>query len=161
MINSPRTSPQPDAESWQALPLAADTPAGLNALARDVARSLDATPEASLRDVAARVDTGRAAGPCRCVVVATNPAHAAALLRDPDPALVVDGEVVDDDRTTVFMFPGVGDHYAGMAADAYQQMPGFRAALDQASEILRPILGLDITAELYPSGTGARPPAAP
>jgi acyl transferase domain-containing protein len=52
----------------------------------------------------------------------------------------------------VFLFPGVGDHYAGMGQGLYDTEPVFRSAVDLCATVLEPELGKDIRTVLYPSG---------
>jgi acyl transferase domain-containing protein len=150
--------------SWQALPLAGATGAALAAAADRLARTLARPPVPPLAEVAAELGRAGAAGPHRRVVVARDAGQALALLRRPDPGLVVDGQVLDGPLSTVFMFPGVGDHHAGLAQDAYRDLPAYRAALDRSAARLEPDLGLDLTELLYPSEVpppGAEPAPPP
>ncbi len=55
--------------------------------------------------------------------------------------------------SVVFLFPGVGDQYPGMARGLYESEPVFRAEVDRCAEILRPHLGVDVRDALYPAGT--------
>ncbi|GAA3716309.1 acyltransferase domain-containing protein [Nonomuraea antimicrobica] len=79
------------------------------------------------------------------------------------------------ERPVVFMFPGVGDHYAGMSQGLYEHEPAFRASMDRCFGLLTAELGQDVRALLYPGeaprrtrgrpdvrallNRGARPPA--
>src|SRR6185369_8443365 len=44
-------------------------------------------------------------------------------------------------RTVALLVPGVGEHYAGMAAGLYASEAVFRASLDRCCELLRSHLG--------------------
>ncbi|MFJ9693766.1 FkbM family methyltransferase [Kitasatospora sp. NPDC101183] len=50
---------------------------------------------------------------------------------------------------TVFMFPGLGDHYLDMGRDLYRDHPVFRTELDRCAELLEPELGLDLRSVLF------------
>lgn len=54
------------------------------------------------------------------------------------------------ERSVVFMFPGVGDHYLRMAQGLYVSAPVFRAKVDWCCEYLKPTLGVDLREVLYP-----------
>ena len=53
-----------------------------------------------------------------------------------------------------FLFPGLGDHYPGMAAGLYRDEPVFRRELDRAADVLKPLLGADLRTLLFPPGSG-------
>lgn len=143
--------------SWRVLRLAADSPAGLDHLRQRAARLLADSPRTPVESVADRIHAGHDAGRYRSTLIARDGPHAAALLAEPDPGLVVDGQTLAADRTTVFVFPGVGDHHAGMARDAYENLKAFREALDETAELLRPALGRDLRSMLYPPDVTAEP----
>ncbi|MBO4204415.1 acyltransferase domain-containing protein [Micromonospora echinofusca] len=133
--------------TWRAYPFAADSLTALDHLCQQAALRLPEAPHSV------------AEGRFRRVVVARGPVHAGVLLTEPDPGLVVDGEAVADEaeRTTMFLFPGVGDHHPGLARDAYERLRVFRDTLDEAADVLRPALGLDIRELLYPPGCSEEP----
>jgi acyl transferase domain-containing protein len=97
--------------------------------------------------------------PFRQAVVGRDRAHAARLLREPDPSLVFTGNG-GGSRSLVYLFPGVGEQYVGLGAAAYRHLPGFRAALDDCADHLRPHLGQDIRDVLYPDDDDRPAPAA-
>ncbi|TDP92960.1 acyltransferase domain-containing protein [Labedaea rhizosphaerae] len=57
----------------------------------------------------------------------------------------------------VFLFPGVGDHYAGMGKGLYDTEPVFRSTVDHCAAVLEPELGQDIRTVLYPAGAVSAP----
>src|SRR6185369_10377965 len=59
------------------------------------------------------------------------------------------------DRPVAFLFPGLGDQYAGMARGLYDAEPAFREAFDLCVEGLRPELGLDLREVVF---AAAAPP---
>lgn len=56
-------------------------------------------------------------------------------------------------RPIAFMFPGVGDHYAGMGHGLYQTEQVFRSFVDRCTALFACHLGEDLRAALYPAGT--------
>jgi acyl transferase domain-containing protein/acyl carrier protein len=55
------------------------------------------------------------------------------------------------------MFPGLGDHYAGMGWELYCTEPAFRASIDRSAELLKPHLESDIRDFLYAGRNWAQP----
>lgn len=83
--------------------------------------------DSSLADIAHTLRTGRRTTlPHRLAVVAGDHAEAAAQLASARPGS-------GDRRDVVFLFPGQGSQYAGMAAQLDAEEPVFRAALDECA----------------------------
>ena len=62
-------------------------------------------------------------------------------------------------RRLAFVFPGLGNHHAGMGRGVYESEPVFREVVDRCAEILLPWLGEDVREVLY--GDHARAPEGP
>ena len=54
----------------------------------------------------------------------------------------------------VFLFPGQGSQYPGMAAGLYKSEPVVRRAIDRCARLLKPTLDADLKKLLFP-GTRA------
>src|SRR6185503_10245638 len=52
----------------------------------------------------------------------------------------------------IFLLPGIGDHYVGMAYDLYETWPVFRQEVDRCAQILETHLSVDIRSIIYPNG---------
>jgi len=146
-------APGPDAESdwpFQLLTLSARSKGALDAASDNLAAHLEAHPDQNLVDVAFTLKEGRAEFERRRVVVAENPAEGAAALRDGDRRRVFTHEVVSENPEPVFMFPGGGAQYAGMARDLYDTEPVFREWMDKGLAILEPRLDYDLRALWLP-----------
>jgi acyl transferase domain-containing protein len=52
------------------------------------------------------------------------------------------------------MFPGQGSQYVGMGRGLYETEAAFREQVDECAQLLRPHLGLDLRAVLYPEAGG-------
>lgn len=87
--------------------------------------------------------------PYRRVVIADGHAEAARRLSRGRPAEMYTAEA-GPPRPLVFVFPGVGDQYPGMAVGLYRHLPVFRRELDRCLHILEPELGIDLRSVLYP-----------
>ncbi|MCD0451596.1 acyltransferase domain-containing protein [Actinocorallia sp. API 0066] len=118
----------------------------LRAQAARLRDAVAARPETAPADVAHTLRAGRAPLPARAVVVGSD---AAELLRGldavaaglPSPRTAT-GEAGPPERP-VFVFPGQGAQWAGMAADLYATSEAFRAAFDRCADALRPHLADD------------------
>uniref|UniRef100_UPI00036B6E90 SDR family oxidoreductase n=1 Tax=Nocardiopsis gilva TaxID=280236 RepID=UPI00036B6E90 len=120
------------------------------------AESGGSTP--AIGDVAHTLRTGRSALDHRRALVVRDTGDARAALAD--LAQQAEGGVGIGVRAraaapVVFMFPGVGDQYAGMGRGLYERFEAFSAAVDECAEILRAPLGRDIR-DLVFTDTGER-----
>ncbi|MBP2037354.1 type I polyketide synthase [Streptomyces avidinii] len=130
--------------------------AALYAQAEQLVAHLEAHPELSPADVG-RTLTGRAALPHRAVVLGADrdallsgASGLAGRVGDPDAALppgVAEGSVLGDDRV-VFVFPGQGAQWAGMAAELLDSSPVFRARVQECEEALSPYVDWSLLAVL-------------
>ena len=75
-------------------------------------------------------------------------AAAIAAFRDPERLAVNEAGA---ERPVVFMFPGQGAQYPGMAAGLYQTEPVVRRIIDRCARRLKPQLGADLRRLLFPS----------
>lgn len=142
-----------DPSDWpfQPLVISARSRTALNASATRLADHLRARPDQPLADVAFTLKQGRRAFEKRRVLVAETHAQAADLLSGADPHQVFDHDHLADDPEVVFMFPGGGAQYAGMARDLYQTEPVFADWMDRGLAVLQPRLDQDIKALWLPA----------
>ncbi len=144
-----RSASEPSDWPFQLLTLSARSKAALEDNAANLAAHLTARPEQDLADVAWTLHEGRHDFERRRVVVAETHEEAAARLQENDPRRVF-SHVALDRPDTVFMFPGGGAQYAGMARDLYETEPVFAEWMDRGLEILAPKLDYDIRALWLP-----------
>ncbi|MBE1296989.1 MAG: SDR family NAD(P)-dependent oxidoreductase [Rhodobacteraceae bacterium] len=111
---------------------------------------LRANPEASLADVAYTLKEGRRGFAKRRVVVAETASEAADLLEAADSRQVFTHDHLGDAPEVVFMFPGGGAQYAGMARDLYETEPVFADWMDRGLDHLQASLDYDIRALWLP-----------
>jgi amino acid adenylation domain-containing protein len=151
--------PEPSGESrpWQLLLLSAKTATALETASAQLAAHLKAHPDLNLADVAYTLQAGRHIFPYRRALVCRDHGDAAAAFEGRDPARVLTAACERKERSVVFMFPGQGAQYVGMAYELYQTEPTFRRSIDYCSELLLPHLGLDIRDVLYPTKDGQPP----
>jgi acyl transferase domain-containing protein/NAD(P)-dependent dehydrogenase (short-subunit alcohol dehydrogenase family) len=126
------------------LPLSARSPAALTVASHHLAARLETAPDLALADVAYTLQTGRRAFSHRRAIVCRDAAEAVSRLRGlADPIRRVAGtpdasRLIDSGRTTnsasgpgvVFMFPGQGAQYVGMARMLYEREATFREVID-------------------------------
>lgn len=127
-----------DASDWpfQPLVLSARSKAALDQAGTRLAAHLRAHPEQPLADVAFTLKEGRRAFDKRRVLVAETHSEAAELLESGDPRGVFSHDFLGDDPEVVFLFPGGGAQYPGMARDLYETEPVFRDWMDRGLAVL-------------------------
>jgi len=133
------------------LTLSAKTPAALEMMSRNLADYLDGGESAPISDVAFTCHLGRAALPYRRAVVCRGDHEAAAAIRQADEAAVITRTASESQQTVVFMFPGQGAQYPGMARGLFESEPEFRSTVEYCCEFLRPHLGIDLLSVIFPA----------
>lgn len=135
---------------FHVLCLSARNKAALDANAKALAAHLRANPDLPLADVAWTLKEGRRAFEKRRVLVAETAAEAAALLESGDARRVFTHEIAGTRPEVVFMFPGGGAQYAGMARDLYETEPVFAEWMDRGLDHLAGRADLDLHALWLP-----------
>jgi amino acid adenylation domain-containing protein len=138
------------------LVLSAKTPSALERRREELAAHLAETPGLDLADVAFTLAAGRRKLSARATVVAATPDEAAERLRD-DRRFDRAGEGRDLARV-VYLFPGGGAQYVGMARGLAGLAP-FDDVLARCAELLRPRLGLDVRDLLFGGDASSDPRA--
>ncbi|SEP95190.1 type I polyketide synthase [Thalassovita taeanensis] len=140
-----------DPSDWpfQILTLSGRSKSALDANTAALANHLRTHPEQPLADIAWTLKQGRRAFERRRVVVAETHAEAADLLKQNDPRRVFTHTALDAPEV-VFMFPGGGAQYAGMARDLYETEPVFAEWMDRGLDVLQTKLDYDIRALWLP-----------
>ncbi|WP_199286395.1 type I polyketide synthase [Pseudogemmobacter humi] len=136
---------------FQPIVISARSKAALDAQAARLAAHLRAHPEQPLADVAFTLKEGRRAFGMRRVLVARSHAETADLLEGANPRLVFSHDHLSEAPGVVFMFPGGGAQYAGMARDLYETEPVFADWIDRGLAVLQPRLDYDLRALWLPA----------
>ncbi len=131
--------------------VSARSKAALDANAAALADWLKANPDVDMADLSYTLTQGRRRFDRRRVLIAHDPAEAAALLGNPDPQLVFDHQPLEEGAGIVFMLPGGGAQYAGMARDLYATEPVFRDWMDRGLDHMARLSGQDIRALWLPA----------
>ena len=142
-------SPRPE----QLLVLSARTPAALEQTTDNLAAHLKSHPNVNLADVSWTLQAGRRAFDCRRVVVASDVPDAVMALSTRDRRRSNTRLQRSATPEVYFLFPGQGSQHPNMARQIYEAEPVFREAVDRCAQILRPHLGDDLLALLYPPGS--------
>ena len=127
---TPTPSP-PQRRPHELLIVSAKTQTALDQSCTQLADHLRTHPEQPLADVAHTLQVGRTHFNHRRAITAQTHLEAAAELQQPRTS-----SECSRNRPVAFLFPGVGEHYAGMARELYTGEPRFRVALDHCSELL-------------------------
>ncbi len=133
------------------LPLSARNDAALAAAATNLADHLARNPDTALEDVAHTLQVGRRAFARRAAVACSSREEAIEALR----ALTTPAPWPAGRAPLIFMFPGQGAQYPGMARDLYRDHATFRALMDEGIAIADPTVGAGLRAQLLePEATG-------
>ena len=141
-----------DPSDWpfQLLVVSGRSRAAVDANAKALASHLRAHPEQPLADVAFTLKQGRRAFEHRRVLVAESHEEAATLLESSDTRRVFTHNHLDDEPEVVFLFPGGGAQYAGMARELYATEPVFQDWMDRGLDVLQKKINYDIRAIWLP-----------
>jgi amino acid adenylation domain-containing protein len=139
----PRVHGQSDSGP-RVVPLSARSPEALRAAVRRLADHLEAHPGLPLDDVAGTLQLGREAFRHRAALVASDTGEARELLAAGDPTDLVIGDADEPVDGYVFLFPGGGAQYLGMARDLHRRYPAFRQEVDRGLDLLREREGVDL-----------------
>jgi acyl transferase domain-containing protein/thioesterase domain-containing protein/acyl carrier protein len=140
-----------EASDWpfQILTVSGRNKYALDANSARLAAHLRANPEQPLADVAWTLKNGRRAFDKRRVIVAKDHLHAANLLEQTEPRRVHSHEALSR-PDTVFLFPGGGAQYVGMAQDLYETEPVFAEWMDRGLDHLQTLETRDMRALWLP-----------
>jgi acyl transferase domain-containing protein len=137
--------------------LSARTRSALETATDRLADHLERNHDASLADVSYTLRHGRRELPVRRALVARDVPDAVASLRARTTQRVWTGVVPQTRPSITLMFPGLGDHYAGMGWELYCSEKVFREAVDRCASILRPHLESDIRDFLFAGRNWGKP----
>lgn len=128
----------------QLLLLSAGTETALEKMTRSLVDVLSGEHTADMDDIAYTLTVGRKAFDHRLALVCRDREDALHALANLDRKRVIMHTRQGGEKSAVFMFPGVGEHYVNMAYDLYRTEPLFRHHVDHCCRILTPILGTDL-----------------
>lgn len=129
------------------LPLSAKTPEALAAMRHALADHVEADADAPLADIAYTLRKGRRSLDRRFVALTYNREDAARILRAGEGPGCVSGLPVAGEPSLIWLFPGQGAQYAGMAQALYEGDETFRSAFDACLAFMP--TELDLTALIF------------
>ena len=147
---SPTLSDSTAARPWQLLVISAKTETALNAASSNLAQHLIDCPNLNLADVAYTLQIGRREFNHRRILACRDILDAVSMLQNPDPQRVFTNYQESYDCPITFMFPGQGSQYVNMGKQLYETEGVFREYVDRCCLKLKPVLGLDLRAVIYP-----------
>ncbi|MEH1980802.1 MAG: amino acid adenylation domain-containing protein [Nostoc sp.] len=137
--------------NYQLLCLSAKTENALEKATNNLMTHLKEYPELNLGDVAYTLNSGRRGFNYRRMLICQDTEDAVEGLSNLEPKQVFTNYTEITERSVVFMFPGQGSQYVNMAREIYETQAVFKEQVDYCSEILKPLLGLDLRHILYPN----------
>ncbi len=127
---APVRAHEPEQAGSHLLPLSARSAEALAAMRNALAGYLEADDGAPLADIAYTLRKGRRPLEQRFVALARNRGEAARSVGAADGPDCIAGEALSGDPSVIFLFPGQGSQYPGMARALYETETTFRAAFD-------------------------------
>ncbi|AFH50188.1 Polyketide synthase-like protein [Ignavibacterium album JCM 16511] len=131
--------------------VSAKTENSLKANITSLANYLADNQKENITDIAFTLQQGRKEFEWRQFVIASSAAECEKKFRDALSSGNNKSKVSLNERNhLVFMFPGQGAQYVNMGRGLYDNEPLFKDTVDQCSEILKPLLNLDLRDLLFP-----------
>jgi acyl transferase domain-containing protein/acyl carrier protein len=156
---APEIEPSSPSRPWELLLLSAATATALESATDRLAAWFRGHPAGSFSDVAHTLQVGRKEMAWRRVAVASGLEEAAAALASRDPRRVLSAVFDPRPRQVVFLFPGLGGQYTGMARGLYETEAVFRDEVDRCAALLPSLLGVDIREVIWPGAPAEERPA--
>lgn len=148
---APETVIATDSAPPHLLVLSAKTETALNQATIQLREFLHSNHSVNMSDVAYTLREGRKAFPYRRTLVCSGRHDAVNALDQLNSKGVAPAGLDNSRGSIVFLLPGVGDHYLGMARDLYETRAVFRQEVDRCADILQSHMGKDIRRILYPT----------
>jgi len=133
----------------QLITLSARTVSSLDRVTERLAAYLEAHPELNVADVAFKLQVGRRPFRHRRALVTGSDDRAGAIAALRETTQFAAG-IATAARPVVFMFPGQGSQYPGMAEGLYATEPVVRRAIDHCAKVLEPHIAADLRRLLFP-----------
>ncbi len=145
---------------WRLMLLSAETDARLETLTDELVTFLERRRDVPLAEVARALRSAHAGALHRRMLVCRDRDEAIGAWRARDAQRVLRGLARTAPRPVVFMFPGLGDQHAGMAADLYHAEPRFRQHVDRCADVVSGLIGVDLREVLFTTRVAAEASAA-
>jgi polyketide synthase PksJ len=149
---APEPEPSENPKPYQLLVFSARTESALEKMGRNFKNYLKTHSELNSADLAYTLQVGRKRFEYRRMFVCRGIEDAINRLEQSDSQQLFTRIDKRENTATVFMFPGVGDHYINMARDLYQAEKTFRETIDHCCQLVKSRFDLDLKAIIYPHG---------
>jgi len=133
--------------SHQLLTMSARSETAVSNVAKRLATHLRAHPDDDIADVAYTLHVGRQPFRHRVARLAASDDRKSAIGQLTTPISATEAQ----EKPVVFLFPGQGAQYPGMAAELYQTEPRVRQTIDHCADVLHEEIGADLRELLFPS----------
>ncbi|HEY7403990.1 MAG TPA: amino acid adenylation domain-containing protein, partial [Candidatus Angelobacter sp.] len=133
------------------LVLSARTPNALKNASMNLAKHIKKNEDASLANIAYTLQVGRKSFGYRQTIVCASREEAIRALEGVDAEIVRSAIAPQCECGVVFMFPGQGSQFVLMGWQLYESEALFRKVVDECSERLKPVVGLDLRDIIYPA----------
>lgn len=137
------------ARPYGLLLLSAKTETALKTMASNLSGYFRKHPDLSFSDVIYTLQVGRRSFKHRLMLVCRDLEDAADTIEVMNPKRILTSYQENLSRSTAFMFSGQGSQYVNMGRELYQNEVVFRKQIDVCSNILMPLLKLDLRHILY------------
>jgi len=135
--------------SHNLLLLSARSREALDELGSNLREHLTAKPELDVHDVAFTLQIGRKEFAHRRSILFTDRNELIESLAGTPRAGIAESVCESDLRQLAFAFPGQGNQYVGMGRGLYENHAVYRECIDSSSEILEPVIGVDLRDILF------------
>ncbi|MCP5050753.1 MAG: amino acid adenylation domain-containing protein, partial [bacterium] len=142
----------PPMRPFHMLLLSARSESALRTATGNLKDFLEKNPATHLADAAYTLQVGRRVHKHRRMMVVPDVKEALSALSGSAPGKVKTLSSKEDNRSIVFMFPGLGSQYVNMGRGLYDTEPFFREEMDRCFEILNRLMAENIKEILYPQG---------
>ncbi len=136
--------------------LSAKSADALDSSRERLAEFLQTTSAPDLADVAFTLQLGRKSHPFRKTFVGRDQGSAIESLSQPTTS----NPVPASPRPIIFLLPGIGDHYAGMAQGLYREWPFFKDRIDECARLFELHLSADIRPIIFSANDSPTNPAS-
>jgi acyl transferase domain-containing protein/acyl carrier protein len=140
------------ASSPHLLVLSAKTEKALEQSTNRLREFLNGNDAVNMSDVEFTLRTGRKVFPFRRYLVCGDREEAVNSLTRVDSKQTGFLKPDDSQPSLIYLLPGIGDHYVGMAHELYETQTLFKQEVDRCAEIIRSLVGKDIRDIVYPKG---------
>ncbi|MCU0287363.1 MAG: SDR family NAD(P)-dependent oxidoreductase, partial [Acidobacteria bacterium] len=152
--NTPRTekTAKPTQSAYYLIPLSARTGTALDKMSANLCAFLQEHKEyIDPGDVAYTLQVGRKRFHQRRILICSGIAEAIKEFSSTTSNKTLSFNAFEKAPAVIFMFPGQGSQYVGMALDLYRSEPIFRQEMDRCFAILKSLMDYDLKEILYPS----------